>query len=235
MKKLLKLALKGLVGIIAILIIAFVALLFIYNEDVPEGRTDADADVLAYKMLDALHFERYLSVKQLHWTFRGKNTYKWSLKNNVVDVYWDNYHVIYHTKKRQNSIAYKDGAVIDGQEKEEAITYAINNFNNDSFWLIAPYKVFDKGTTRSIVKEGGKEKLLVQYSSGGSTPGDAYLWELGEDFKPVAFKMWVSILPFDGIEAKWSDWQMADGGFMLANEKTLFGLEIPITNVKVIP
>jgi hypothetical protein len=235
MKKLLKLTMKGLLGIITVLLIAFVALLVIYNEDVPEGKANADADILAHKMLDALHVERFNNVSEIHWTFRNKNSYKWNLKKNSVEVFWDDYHVTYDTRNRSNSSAYLNETPLNGNAKEEALSYAISNFNNDSFWVVAPFKVFDPGTTRSVVLEEGKQYLLVQYSTGGTTPGDAYLWELDEDYKPIAFKMWVSILPFDGLEAKWTDWKMTDGGFLLSHQKSIFGLEIPVTNLKVIP
>jgi hypothetical protein len=45
--------------------------------------------------------------------------------------------------------------------------------------------------------------------------------------------MWVSILPFDGIEAKWEDWEMTKAGFPLARHTSIFGIEIPVTDVSV--
>jgi hypothetical protein len=44
-------------------------------------------------------------------------------------------------------------------------------FNNDSFWLIAPFKLRDAGTTRSIVMQDN-QALMITYASG-STPGDS--------------------------------------------------------------
>jgi hypothetical protein len=46
-------------------------------------------------------------------------------------------------------------------------------FNNDSFWLIAPFKLRDAGTTRSIVMQDEKKSFMISYASGGSTPGDS--------------------------------------------------------------
>ena len=82
------------------------------------------------------------------------------------------------------------------------IEKAVKYFNNDSFWLLAPYKIFDKGTKRSLVTlDDGHEGLLVTYTTGGTTPGDSYLWHLDSTGKPVSFQMWVSSLPIDGLEA----------------------------------
>ena len=76
-----------------------------------------------------------------------------------------------------------------------------------SFWLNAPAKAFDPGTTRSLVEtEGAEPALLVRYASGGVTPGDAYLWQLDENGVPLSWKMWISIIPIGGLEISWEGW-----------------------------
>jgi len=234
MKKLLKIILKFLLALIGVLLITFVVLKLVYNEDLPEGESGAKADKLAYNILEAINHEAFEQAQEIHWTFRGVNHYKWQLQNDIVKVSWEDFEVIYNTKNREESEAFEDTEILQGDAKQEAINYAVNNFNNDSFWLIAPHKLFDPGTTRELVNQVGKEKLLVQYTSGGSTPGDAYLWEVDENYRPVAFKMWVSIIPFDGLEARWRNWEMTNGGFPLPKSRSVWGLEIPISGVKVI-
>jgi hypothetical protein len=59
---------------------------------------------------------------------------------------------------------------LTGSDKTDAIKTANDYFNND-FWLIAPFKLRDPGTSRSIVMQDEKEALMVTYTSGGSTPG----------------------------------------------------------------
>lgn len=235
MKKILKFLLKGFIGVVALLLIVFIVLKLTFNEQVPEGTTGKPADELAMKMLEAINHKEFTQASELHWTFRGVNRYRWKLQQNLVDVYWDDYRVAYQTRYPQSSFAFKNEVKLEGKEREEAIAYAEKNFNNDSFWMVAPHKLFDAGVKRSVVQVDDKEQLLVQYSSGGSTPGDAYLWELDENYQPVAFKMWVSIIPLDGIRATWQDWEMTDGGFPLSRKRSLYGIEIPITQVKVVP
>ena len=94
-----------------------------------------------------------------------------------------------------------------GEVKEEKLTTARNYFYNDSFWLIAPFKVRDPGTIREYVNFDGKDALLVTYTSGGATPGDSYLWILDENNRPLSWKMWVSIIPFGGMETSWESWE----------------------------
>ncbi len=234
MKKILKIVFKAILALIVILVIAFVALKISYNEEIPSGISGKPANELAYSILERLNFDNYKNAKEIHWTFRGVNRYEWKKQQHIAEVFWDDNHVTLQTQSPYESSVLKSGEKLEGDAKKEAIDYAVKNFNNDSFWLVAPFKLFDPGTERFLVKEDGKEKLLVQYTSGGSTPGDAYLWEVDENFQPIAFKMWVSIIPFDGLEAQWSDWKMTEAGFLLSTKKTIFGLDIPITQLKVI-
>lgn len=234
MKKIISVLFKGLLILIGILLIVFVVLKLKYNEDLPQGTNGKVADELAYAILDAINHDAFENVKEIHWTFRGVNRYEWQLQQDIVDVYWEDKHVTLQTNSPDQSLAFQSGQQMAGKSRQEAIDYALKNFNNDSFWLVAPFKLFDPGTQRELVEDEDQQKLLVKYTSGGSTPGDAYLWEVDENFKPIAFKMWVSIIPFDGLEAEWSGWQMTDGGFLLPASRSVWGLEIPISEVKVI-
>ncbi|MEO9501339.1 MAG: hypothetical protein ABJN73_13140 [Nonlabens ulvanivorans] len=233
MKKIGRILLKIVLGILALLLVVFIVLKIVFNDDVPQGEKGAAADELGYAILESINNKDFTQVKEIHWTFRGVNKYVWKVQQNAVDVYWEDYKVAYATQYPQISFAWKGDQKLSGKELEDAIAYASKNFNNDSFWVVAPYKIFDIGTERELIEEDGKRKLLVRYKSGGSTPGDVYLWEVDENNVPIAFKMWVSIIPFDGIEAKWSDWKMTDGGFPLPTTRSLYGIEIPVTDVKV--
>ena len=116
---------------------------------------------------------------------------------------------------------------------KKLISKALKYYNNDSFWVLAPYKVFDKGTERKLVKTAkNNNALLVTYKSGGSTPGDSYLWLLDSDYKPKAFKMWTSLLPIDGIEASWSDWTTTESDAQIPSFHKLLFFGLEITDIK---
>ena len=219
-------------GVLFLLFIVFIGVYyFVNNEKLPEGKQGKEADALATKMATALNIDAFKNTEILEWSFRNAHHYKWYKQENSVEVSWDKNKVILNTKSPEKSTVF-----IDGKEttNAELIKKATNFFNNDSFWLIAPYKIFDAGTKRSVVNYNDKDALLITYTSGGSTPGDSYLWILDENYLPVSFKMWTSIIPIGGVSATWSDLKNTQSGIKLPTKHTLslFGMKILMGEVK---
>lgn len=204
-----------------------------YNEDLPQGKAGIEADQLATNMLKALDYEKYEATDYIEWTFKNRHSYKWYKTNDSVEVSWDNLKVMLQLKNKNNSYVDFANNSYSGIEKQKYIDKAEAYFNNDSFWLVAPYKVFDDGTQRQIiVTEDNKKSLLVTYNSGGTTPGDSYLWHLNIDGKPISYQMWVDILPIGGLKATWNDWQTTESGAILPTFHKLMFLGLEITNIK---
>jgi hypothetical protein len=208
-------------------------LYFRYHEELPVGTHPEQADVLANKMLDALDYDAYKNTNYIEWMFKSRRYYKWKKSKQTCLVHWKDYKVDLNLKDYTLSKAYIHGFAVDGEIGNDLIEKAINYFNNDSFWLVAPYKVFDNGTKRSIVKLGdGSEGLMVTYTSGGSTPGDSYLWHLDKTGKPTHFQIWASSLPIDGLEATWTDWVTTETGAQLPTLHKLLFFGIELSDVK---
>lgn len=205
---------------------------FKYHEDLPVGIEGKPADDLAYKMLDALDYESYKKTEHIEWTHRNKRRYQWDKVNNMCVVNWKEYKVDLHLKFPERSKAYIHSFNVIGEQRDELVATAIEYFNNDSFWLVAPYKVFDEGVIRKLVKYEGKDALLVTYTSGGSTPGDSYLWILDANNKPVKFKMWTSLLPMDGLEASWTHWTTTESGAQLPTFHKILLMGVEMDHIK---
>lgn len=224
---------KKLFKIIGIIILAVGLFLAYYyytnNESLPTGKQGVEADALANKMLTALNHDAYKSTRFLEWSFKGKHAYKWDKENNIVEVTWNNVKAILHTKSPEKNQLFVDG---EATSNAELIDKATRFFNNDSFWLVAPHKIFEEGIERRLVNYNGKDALLVTYTTGGTTPGDSYLWILDENGMPTSYKMWVSILPAGGMEATWEGWITTQSGTKLPTNHKILKRELEMGDVK---
>lgn len=198
------------------------------DEPIPKGETGPRAEYLTDKMMTALNYNAWENLDAIAWSYPLGHDYMWDKRANLLSVSWDEYTVLLNPEN-------KEGIVYNGKteitkNKREYINQAFEYFANDSFWLIAPFKARDPGTTRSVVKYKGSDALLVQYSAGGVTPGDSYLWILNEDFMPVAWKFWASIVPVGGLKFTWENWQDVGGAKISTFHDGL--LDIEITNLR---
>lgn len=203
---------------------------FKYNDDIPMGISGEKADMLAQKMLNSLNYEAYKNTNYIEWDFKNRHHYKWNRKENICDVYWKEFRVTLNFNDPDLSRAYVHSFKVENNFAKELKEKALASFYKDSFWLTAPYTIFDENVERQLV---GDNALLVTYNSEENTPGDSYLWELDETGKPISFKIWDSILPINGLEATWTDWVTTETGAMLPTfHKLLFlGLEMDIREV----
>jgi hypothetical protein len=208
-------------------------LYFSLHKKMPEGNPGAEADNFALQIQKAVQHDKYLNTDYIQWTFRNKNHYLWNKKSGKVEVTWEDYKAKLDLKNHQNSTITKDNQPIESAEKDKLLEKALSYFNNDSFWVVAPHKLFDEGVTRKLVTlENGSKGLLITYGSGGTTPGDSYLWKVDQNYLPKSYQMWVSLLPIGGIEATWEDWTSAESGAYLSQQHKLLGFGIPVSNLK---
>ncbi len=230
MKKFLKI-----IGVILLLaILGFIIMYVIYNEPLPEGKAGPEADALAQKMLKQINHDAYTNTRYIEWSFaKANHHYKWDKENGRVQVKWNSNTVNLNLNNPQRSAVLIDNIKVIGSEKEKLTQTALDYFNNDSFWVVAPFKVFDDGVSRKMVNlEDGKKGLLVTYTAGGSTPGDSYLWKLQDSGFPESYQMWVKIIPVGGLSASWDDWQVTENGVFLPASHKLGPINIGIDNLR---
>jgi hypothetical protein len=218
----------GLIGLIAIAVIAGL----VAHESLPDGTPGAAADALARKMEFAIKKEAWDSTRFVSWKFVTGTAYLWDKEKNAVLVEWGDNKVLLNTRDRTGKVYVSGSEISDSKKRDELLAKAWAQFANDSFWLCAPMKVFDPGTTRKIVvEEDGSEALMVHYSSGGVTPGDSYLWELDANGMPVAWRMWVNIIPVGGLRFTWKDWKESDKGALIAQDHAGAMFNVPIIDL----
>jgi len=221
---------KFLIILASLILLLFVGFLVV-DESLPEGEPGSKAEELTDEMFAELNKSKWESISFIKWSFRDAHHYVWHKDLNRAKISWDDFDVYLNLDKVEGK-AYKSGSLLAGTKKEEAIDKAWSYWCNDSFWLIAPFKARDPGTTRKYVPlSDGLEGLLVQYQSGGVTPGDAYLWALDKDGVPQYYKMWGSSIPIGGVKATWSNWKEFQE-VKIATEHKLGPLNIPVENIQ---
>ena len=235
--KYLKIAVKALLYFFLILFISLFGFYAFYNEALPSGKQGAEADALAKELLNALNYQAYKELDYIEWKFSrlGKeHSYQWDKKKGHCQVTIDSVSVKLNTVFPYKSEVSVNGKRYKGEKEKEFIDLAEARFNNDSFWLVAPYKLFDAGVERRLVEQqNGQDALMVTYKRGGTTPGDSYLWLLDNNKRPIAFQLWVKILPIGGLKASWEDWSQTSKGAFFPTKHKILALEIKITDLKV--
>jgi len=207
--------------LLGIILSSLVVLFLAFHEARPQAKANKQGDLLAQEMLDALQASSWDTTRFVRWSFPGDRHYFWDKQNDLVEVHWQKNRVLLHTMSLQAQV-YQNGQSLEGKKATRLKEKAWEMFCNDSFWLCAPYKVFDPGTERALLDLDAPEKgLLVTFSGGGVNPGDTYLWILDENNIPKAFKMWVKILPIGGVEARWTNWKATSTGAILAQQRQI--------------
>lgn len=223
----------------------------------PKGQKGAQAEQLAQKVLTALNAQAFFAAEGATWQFRDHH-YVWHKTLNRVRLQLEDELFVYVDLNLQKGWAFEAQQRLEPKAESEAVKKAIKAFNNDSFWAFAPFKINDLGTQRALVKSlpaypadkqlndkqstdkqlndkhTGTPSLLVFYESGGSTPGDHYLWHLDQQYRPYEWQMWVSIIPIGGTSSRWAQWKQTKSGAWVAQEHNLSFITFEVKNIEVV-
>ena len=194
-----------------------------WRHPLPEGQTGPAADALAHSLEQAVRGDDWNRTGAVRWTFLGGHHHLWDRQRGYARVRWSNMEVLLEVRKK-SGLAFSKGRFLDGKDADKAVAKAYAMFVNDMFWLNPVVKLFDPGVHRALVTLSDadtrpgwrKEALLAYYSSGGVTPGDKYLWIADTDGRPVAWRLWVSVLPIPGLEFSWDSWQTLATGALVS-------------------
>jgi len=220
-------------ALIALAVAAGAAYLYSRHTPLPEGTAGPDADAMARAFEAAVDAEAWARTGAVRWVFRGTHRHLWDRQRGLIEVRWDDIRVLRSLDGRYRR-AYRAGAEVVGDDAAKLIDTAYRRWANDSFWLNPLVKLFDDGVERSVVTlDDGERALLVRYGRGGVTPGDAYLWlGGGEDGRPRAVRMWVSVIPVGGVEASWERWLTLSTGARVATHHDISGRKLELSEVE---
>lgn len=218
-------------GSVAVALSSFLS--YACSSSLPEGVAGPAADELARKMEGAVRADAWARTGAVSWVFAGRNRHLWDRDRNRARVDWGEQRALLDLSLRRGR-AWKGDLELSGEAARESLDAAHARWVNDGFWLNPAVKAFDEGVVRRLVPEPktGQHHLLVEYQSGGRTPGDRYLWILDEDGTPRAWRMWVSVLPVKGAEASWERWVELETGARVSTLHKTAAYDLELSEVR---
>ncbi len=205
------------------------------SDPLPQGEEGPAAERIADRLLKAINAPDFEVSEGAQWSFRGYH-YLWHRGLERARVQLEDTLFVYLDLNGQRGWAIEDDERVSSDDERDYVQKAIKAFNNDSFWAFAPFKIRDPGTSRALVKSDDwpHDSLLVFYKTGGSTPGDHYLWHLNDEGRPIAWQMWVSIIPIGGVKSSWEGWRQTESrAWVSITHRLSAGLSLNIESLKV--
>lgn len=155
---------------------------------------ETKADSVALRMLRAHGADAWASAPYLRFNFgiespRGSQVvarHLWNRETGEYRVEWSggpdtSYVAIVNVREVEDELppgtVYRNGTELSGSASQQARKQAYGRFVNDTYWLLAPLKVYDPGVNRSYLADSSTaEHHVIHLSFGdvGMTPGDEY-------------------------------------------------------------
>ncbi len=218
------------------LIIISIAIFLLGRRELPKGgKQGAVAEALTRKIERAVRLDRWQKTAAVSFCFALQNNLHFrDNQRGYHEVIWQSSKGVYrvHYDCHANFIVWLNESILtDKKEAWKAYEKAYALHTNDFFWLQPFAQLRAPGSKRFYLQ---KNALLVQYTSGGVTPGDSFLIITNDQGLPIRWEMWVSVLPIlKGYTVSFEDWHTSRTGalFSLMHRSPL--LDVPITQLKV--
>ena len=189
---------------------------------------------LATELWKASGGENWDKVKQIDFTFAveqdGKRIFTaqhaWNVAAGTDTVKWTD-----KQGKDHNVTVNLAAAPADGEAKE-----AYARWVNDSYWLLAPLKIRDRGvkveaTGAKDLNGASLETIQLSFDNVGLTPTDRYVFYIDPETKLP--RAWDYVPQTgEGLQATWEKYQDF-AGLKLATEHNFKGKTIRLLDVKV--
>jgi len=217
-------------------LIAFVLISLAILPALPAAEeTSGNMPPLAMDLWKASGGENWSKIKEIDFNFvveqEGKQLFsaahRWNVAAMTDAVKWKD-----KEGKDHDVTANLSKPATEGEEKT-----AFARWVNDSYWLLAPLKIRDKGVK---VEAGGPkdlngtsvETINLSFDSVGLTPTDRYVLYIDPQTKMP--RAWDYIpATGTGLQATWEKFQNF-GGLNLATEHNFNGKSIKLTEIKVV-
>lgn len=147
--------------------------------------------------------------------------------------------VLFNVSTREGS-AFLEGSAADPERAAQILASAYSRHINDTYWLMAPQKVFDPGVKRTYAADSssaGVEVLRLEFDNVGLTPGDRYWMKIDPATGDLAG--WTYILegsPDRTSTFRWTEYrtfEKPEGSLRLSERKEAVGRALAILTDRV--
>jgi hypothetical protein len=213
---------------------------------------DAKADAVGKDLIAALGGEQaWEKARQFQFDFvverEGKTVASFS---HAWDRYTGDYRVsgteksgapfiVYFNVNTKQGRALLNGKPAEGEDSDRLLKSGYARFINDSYWLLAPWKIFDPGVNLAYdgekpCPEGGTCDILkLSFDNVGMTPKDIYwLWITRDGRRMVQWQYVLNGAEEEPTTVLWKNWQKFDG-VSLSLEKPMVGKDTVIRFLNV--
>ena len=214
-----------------VLVVTLLVLWFLTRRELPSGEAGAKAETLTQGIEQAVNLAEWHKTAAVSFTFDAQGTHHFrDNKRGYREVRWKKGGQQYVVQYDQSSnyIAWHNKQQVSGDIADELYKEAYARHTNDFFWLHPFSQLRAPGAQRYYVSE---RALLVQYESGGVTPGDSFLIITDEFFKPIRWQIWVSIIPLPGYEFSFSEWHSCKTKAHFSLQHNSLLLNVPIRDL----
>ena len=155
---------------------------------------DSKADSVAIRLLEGHGADAFASAPYLRFNFgierpQGQQVvarHLWNRSTGEYRVEWasgpdSNYVALVNVRdvenQRPEGTVYLNGTELTGEAAQDAREQAYGRFINDTYWLLAPLKVYDPGVNRRYAADSSTaehEVLRLTFGDVGLTPDDTY-------------------------------------------------------------
>ena len=203
---------------------------------------DAKADAVGKELIAALGGEAaWQKARQLRFDFvverEGRRVASFS---HSWDRYTGDYRVsgtdkagapftVYFNVNTRAGSVFVNGKPAEGEARESLLKAAYGRFINDTYWLLAPWKIFDPGVRLAYDGEkpcpdgGACDVLKLSFENVGLTPKDVYwLWITRQGRRMVQWQYVLGGASEEPTTALWKDWE-SFSGVSLSLQKPILG------------
>ena len=155
---------------------------------------DSKADSVAYRLMEAHGADAFASAPYLRFNFAFESPkgtrmiarHLWNRTTGEYRVEWQggqdsSYVALVNMQDVTDGVpsgdVYLNGEKLKGETAGKMRRQAYGRFINDTYWLLAPLKVFDPGVNRQYVADSSTathDVLHLTFGEVGLTPGDEY-------------------------------------------------------------